>query len=105
VLKELIDFGVRIHYARRSDLRTPMHAAAGGGHLDCLRLLVAAKHPLNCIDEDGLTPLLLAAANGCCDGRKEWQVRARAACCPPPDILHLFAASSLWPKPNATCTS
>lgn len=71
VLKELIDFGVKIHYARRSDLRTPLHAAAGGGHLDCLRLLIAAKHPLNCIDEDGLTPLLLAAANGCCDGRKE----------------------------------
>jgi hypothetical protein len=71
VLKELIAFGVKIHYARGSDLRTPMHAAAGGGHLDCLRLLVAAKHPLNCVDEDGLTPILLAAANGCCDGRKE----------------------------------
>jgi hypothetical protein len=71
VLRELIDFGVKIHYSRRSDLRTPMHAAAGGGHLDCLRLLIAAKHPLNCVDEDGLTPLLLAAANGCCDGRKE----------------------------------
>jgi ankyrin repeat protein len=71
VLKELIDFGVRVHYARHSDLRTPLHAAAGGGHLDCLRKLIAAKHPLNCIDEDGLTPLLLAAANGCCDGRKE----------------------------------
>ena len=71
VLKEFIASGVKIHYARSSDLRTPMHAAAGGGHLDCLRLLIAAKHPLNCKDEDGLTPILLAAANGCCDGRKE----------------------------------
>ena len=44
--------------------RTPLHAAAHGGHLEIVELLVAAKCDLNAEDEISFTPLAVACLCG-----------------------------------------
>ncbi|KDO21146.1 TKL protein kinase [Saprolegnia parasitica CBS 223.65] len=46
------------------NLRTPLHSAASGGHVDVVRLLLGKGAKLEALDKDGLTPLYYAASNG-----------------------------------------
>ena len=44
--------------------RTPLHAAAAGGHVKTVALLLEKKAPPDARDRDGSAPLQLAAAGG-----------------------------------------
>src|SRR6266446_1289550 len=46
--------------------RTPLHAAAAGGHVKTVALLLEKKAPADARDRDGSAPLHLAAAGGIC---------------------------------------
>lgn len=43
---------------------TALYAAVGGGHIEIVRELIAAKAQCHTVDADGLTPLHEAANNG-----------------------------------------
>lgn len=45
-------------------LRTPLHAAAFTDHVECLQLLLSHNAQVNCVDDAGKTPLMMAAENG-----------------------------------------
>lgn len=44
--------------------RTPLHAAAFCGHIDCIQLLLSHDAPVDAIDQSGCTPLMMAAKKG-----------------------------------------
>ncbi|XP_022908937.2 transient receptor potential channel pyrexia-like [Onthophagus taurus] len=46
-----------------SSQRTPLHIAVKKGHIEIVKLLVFKGADVNCIDSNGLTPLLLAGCN------------------------------------------
>uniref|UniRef100_A0A7I4AG32 DOG1 domain-containing protein n=1 Tax=Physcomitrium patens TaxID=3218 RepID=A0A7I4AG32_PHYPA len=62
-LREALDMGLD-----PSDIdyegRTPLHLAAGKGHLECVALLVERGAEINVKDNDGVTPLLDALKGG-----------------------------------------
>uniref|UniRef100_A0A8C1FHI1 Ankyrin repeat domain 52a n=1 Tax=Cyprinus carpio carpio TaxID=630221 RepID=A0A8C1FHI1_CYPCA len=77
--------------------RTCLHAAASGGNVDCLNLLLSSRADLNKKDKFGRTPLHYAAANGryqCAvvlvGAGAEVNERDRSGCTP----LHYSAAST-----------
>lgn len=45
-------------------LRTPLHAAAFAGHVDCVQLLLAHDAPVDAVDQSGLSALMMAAERG-----------------------------------------
>uniref|UniRef100_A0A8C1MDG9 Ankyrin repeat domain 52a n=1 Tax=Cyprinus carpio TaxID=7962 RepID=A0A8C1MDG9_CYPCA len=79
--------------------RTCLHAAASGGNVDCLNLLLSSRADLNKKDKFGRTPLHYAAANGryqCAvvlvGAGAEVNERDRSGCTP----LHYSAASTAF---------
>lgn len=44
--------------------RTPLHAAAFSGHVDCIQLLLSHDAPVDALDQSGCTPLMMAAGKG-----------------------------------------
>lgn len=44
--------------------RTPLHAAAFSGHVDCVKLLLSHDATVDVADESGCSPLMMAAARG-----------------------------------------
>ena len=46
---------------------TALHAAVSGGHVGMVRRLLAAGAQVNAVTEEGITPLLLAAAHSQCE--------------------------------------
>uniref|UniRef100_H3DQX0 Uncharacterized protein n=2 Tax=Tetraodon nigroviridis TaxID=99883 RepID=H3DQX0_TETNG len=44
--------------------RTPLHAAAFAGHVDCIHLLLSHDAPVDAVDQSGFTPLMMAAEKG-----------------------------------------
>ena len=44
--------------------RTPLHAAAFSGHVDCVQLLLSHDAPVDAADESGRTSLMMAAEKG-----------------------------------------
>lgn len=51
-------------YSHPLSCRTPLHAAAFSGHVDCVKLLLSHDAPVDVADESGCTPLMMAAARG-----------------------------------------
>lgn len=51
-------------YSHPLSCRTPLHAAAFSGHVDCVKLLLSHDAPADVADESGCTPLMMAAARG-----------------------------------------
>lgn len=45
-------------------LRTPLHAAAFAGNVDCVQLLLAHDAPVDAVDQSGLSALMMAAERG-----------------------------------------
>ena len=50
--------------AEDNDRGTPLHNACFSGHVDCVKLLLAAHANLNRADDKGASPLHLAVLNG-----------------------------------------
>lgn len=44
--------------------RTPLHAAAFSGHVDCVQLLISHDAPVDTADQSGRTALMMAAEKG-----------------------------------------
>lgn len=44
--------------------RTPLHAAAFSGHVDCVQLLLSHDAPVDAVDQSGRTALMMAADKG-----------------------------------------
>lgn len=44
--------------------RTPLHAAAFAGHVDCIQLLLSHDAPVDAVDQSGRTALMMAAEKG-----------------------------------------
>lgn len=44
--------------------RTPLHAAAFAGHVDCIHLLLAHDAPVDEVDQSGRSALMMAAERG-----------------------------------------
>lgn len=55
------------HVFREQGHRTGLHAAADGGFLACVHVLVQAGTQLDVLDRNQLSPLMLAATNGKAD--------------------------------------
>lgn len=45
-------------------IRTPLHAAAFAGHIDCLQLLLAQNASVDEVDQSGCSALIMAAEKG-----------------------------------------
>ncbi|XP_061090133.1 serine/threonine-protein phosphatase 6 regulatory ankyrin repeat subunit B [Conger conger] len=45
--------------------RTPLHAAAFSGHVDCLQLLLAHDAPVDAVDQSGRSALMMSSERGC----------------------------------------
>ena len=63
VARLLLEHGADVN-ARNKDSVTPLHIAAGEGHVDVARLLLEHGAYVNARSEYGLTPLYYAAVNG-----------------------------------------
>lgn len=44
--------------------RTPLHAAAFSGHVDCVQLILSHDAPVDSADQSGRTSLMMAAEKG-----------------------------------------
>lgn len=44
--------------------RTPLHAAAFSGHVDCVQLLLSHDAPVDAVDQSGRTALMMVAEKG-----------------------------------------
>ena len=64
ILHMLLAAGAATDVRNTPHLRTPMHYAASGGHLDCVRLLVDAGADCTAVSSAGWTPAHEAAARG-----------------------------------------
>ena len=63
-LQKLLEADPKIVVATDQGGRTPLHAAAAGGHVKTVALLLEKKAPPDARDRDGSAPLQLAAAGG-----------------------------------------
>ncbi|XP_051138215.1 protein VAPYRIN-like [Andrographis paniculata] len=65
-IRRLVDERRGLTDSRDKDGRTPLHLAAGKGHLESAKALVAAAANVDARSKDGRTALYRAAANGDC---------------------------------------
>uniref|UniRef100_A0A671NGT5 Serine/threonine-protein phosphatase 6 regulatory ankyrin repeat subunit B-like n=1 Tax=Sinocyclocheilus anshuiensis TaxID=1608454 RepID=A0A671NGT5_9TELE len=56
--------GSKIVTCKDSKGRTPLHAAAFAGHIDCVQLLLAHSASVDDVDQSGLSALIMAAEKG-----------------------------------------
>lgn len=57
-------YGSKIVHLEDSRKRRPLHIAACHGHLDCVRYLLEEGAVTEVYDDQGRTPLIVAAQNG-----------------------------------------
>ena len=63
-LQKLLEADPKVVVATDQGGRTPLHAAAAGGHVKTVALLLEKKAPPDARDRDGSAPLQLAVAGG-----------------------------------------
>merc|ERR1712176_393942 len=61
-LKQLVKSGAAVNAP--SDLGTPLHCAAGSGHIECVKYLLKQNVDMEIPDENGVTPLMASVACG-----------------------------------------
>lgn len=57
-------YGSDIVQLRDGRRRTPLHVAASHGHADCVAFLLKEGANTNFLDDEGRSPLIIAAQNG-----------------------------------------
>lgn len=55
---------IKAFYSFLCCCRTPLHAAAFGGHVDCIQLLLSHDAPVDTVDQSGRTAVMMAAEKG-----------------------------------------
>lgn len=65
LLKKLCDYGVIIDAKLQTNGLTALHVACELNYLDAIRLLVAQKCSISCVDDKGMTPLMKASGASC----------------------------------------